>query len=236
MYLEDEQPAPRRRHTATLGMPTLRIVTFAADLAAEPAPRAVTSYRDVVAGLAANVAELPASSLAALPTALPALRAALVDARWLVGAEPTSLAAALAELGRILDLLSDGALPPPSRLGQALGAVVSEIQAAPASRSLALSYALRHLVGVIGATCGQLLGAARLAAVAPPAPVVVDAAAEVLADQRFADGLIIATTLFGAAVCGGMALVEAPEAAIAAAAVTLALATGWSVYRGRRQN
>ena len=221
-----QEEAPRRRGTATLVAPSLRITTFRAEA---PAP----GYREIVAGLTAQVAQLPGTAVA-VPTALPALRTALTDARWLVADQPEALGAALAALGATLDLLTDGAHVAPSQLGDELGLVVAAIGAAPPTRSLALGYALRHLVGVIGATCGQLLAQSRVPAPVPAPAEVVALSAEELADRRFADFLITATVGFGVAITGGMLALEVPEHAIASALVTLALATGWSLYRGRR--
>jgi hypothetical protein len=182
MFQDDLTPAPRHcGGTATLSPPTLRIVTFPAASVAKPAP----GYREIVAGLAAEVAALPATAVIglhpALP-ALPALRAALTDARWLVGKQPAELACALAALATTLDLLTDGVLLPPERLGGDFCAVLAAIQAAPPTKSLALGYSLKHLVGVIGAVSGKLLAAGRALPADVPAPVVAEVSAPVVAE------------------------------------------------------
>lgn len=228
---------PARRGTATLEAPTLRVVTFPA---AAPA-RGPAGYREIVAGLAADVADVPSAALAALTPALPALRAALVDARWLVGEDQEALFEALAALGRTLDLITDGVTVPPARLGGDMASVVRTIHAIPASRSIAVNYALRHLVGVIAAASGKLLAAGRVASAAvtvepaPPAAVAIEAneAAEALADRRYADLLISGALFFGGFLVATMLLIDVPEAAVAAGVISLATVTAWFLRAGR---
>lgn len=134
-------------------------------------PAAPGGYRRLVADLAADVATVTPAAVLALPPALPALRAAVVDVLWILPEGPGPMPGALARLAACLEDAAAGLLINPRQLSAALAGVVNATIDTPPSRSIAVNYAVKHLIGVIAATSGRLLGEGKRLALLPAAPL-----------------------------------------------------------------